>query len=321
MLLVAAGAAIVIAGGLISGLSDYVRSIFATVGTAIALVGPLWVGERFLTIRVKEATDAAVAAGSTAGEALETARSLSVTVAGLEGEVRDRLAGIRDSEEQQRRDAVEGRQEAIAEFYREAAERRWIAPRGLRVPVGMGGLSLRVRVLEGTTTADEPTTRSVELAFEDADLKQVGESVVWPPSEPPARMLERLARMLMDAGRHPGDQTFIRSELLAVASNAIAKVRDLHIGARGAIDVGPIVEFLGEDWAVTSGGLQLLRADLYLSATSLLYTADRAFQLTEADLLANGLDQDSFAPIFDQAKRTHHALRREQLLKIGKVSV
>jgi hypothetical protein len=320
MLLVAVGVVIVVIGGLISGLSDYVQSIFATVGTAIALIGPLWVGERFLTIRVKEATDAAVAAGSTAGEALESARSLTITVADIEKEVRDRLAGIRDDEEQQQRHAVEGRQEAMAEMYEQAAERRWIAGRGLRVPAGMGDLSLRLRMLTGAKADREPSARSVELTFEDTHLREVGEPVVWAPEEKPARMLERLAHKLMDAGRYPGDEVFSGSNLLTVAGNAIAKVRDLHVGSRGAIDVGPIVEFVGEDWAVTTDGLQLLDADLYVNSTGLLYATDHAFQLAEATLLAQGLDRETFSRVFDQAKQTHEALRGEQLRNLGRFS-
>jgi hypothetical protein len=312
--LVLFGAVLVIAGGMIPGLSDYVRSIFATVGTAIGLVGPLLVGERLLTFRVKEATAAAAAAGSTAGEALEAARSARDAVANLDEGVREQLSQIRAEDEQQRQDAAEGKQKAFVDLYARAAEHRWIDFRGLRIPTGMGEFWLRVRVAE--PTSDGETTRSVELAFEGPKLEPIGEPVEWTSSEEAIHMLRQLALALMPTNLWPGDDVFRRSNLLEAATSAIGKACDLHGGPGRARNVGPIVGFLGDDWAVTSYGLESLQADTYVKRDYLVYQTDQALQRIQASLEDSDLDLGSFAAVFGDAQRVCEGLQREDREKI-----
>jgi hypothetical protein len=310
-LLILLGTVVVVVGDLIPGLSDYEMSIFATVGTAIALVGPLSVGERLITFRVEEATNAATAAGSSAEEAIEAASAARDAVANLEGEVREQLVQMRIEDEQRQQNAAEGDQKALVDLYTEAAEHRWIDRRGLRVSAGVEDLWLRVRVVE--STSDDTAARSVELAFEGPQLEPIGEPVVWSPNEGRADVPKRLAHQLMEADRWPGDDAFSRSNLLGAATDAIAKVRNLHVGPERAHDVGPVVEFVSVDWAVTSGGLESLQANICVKRDHLLHQTSQALEGIEAELKADGLDLTAFAAVFGAAKRVCEGLRREDL--------
>ncbi len=312
------GAAVVAVGGRISGLSEYERSIFAHVGTAIGLVGPLFVIERLLSIRVTETREEASAARSAAGKALETAMMVQDSVSDLDREVRERLSQIQGEEEQRAQGAAQGRFEDLVALYAQAAARRWIDRRGLRVPAG-ADLWLRARAVQRAPEGGE-TIWLIELTYEDPKLGSVA-SAVWSPDEEAKEVFVRLAGELKQTGRWAGDKAFNPAELLKDIAASLRKVIDSHTGPRGDRGLRQVIELVGDEWAVTREGLDSLdKRDLYAESGELRGNTNPAFQRLLGRVEAEGLDEVTFRIAFANAERIHEALHIEDLKKFGKLS-
>jgi hypothetical protein len=312
------GAAVVAVGGRISGLSDYEKSIFAHVGTAIGLVGPLFVIERLLSIRVTETREAASAARSAADKALETAMMVQESVSDLDREVRERLAEIQGEEEQRAEGAAQGRFEDLVALYAQAAARRWIDRLGLRVPAG-SELWLRVRAVQRAPEGGE-TIWLIELTYEDPKLVPIA-SAVWSPDEEVREVFVRLASELKQTGRWPGDEAFNPAKILMDIAAALRNVIDSHTGPRGDRGLRQVIELVGDEWAVTREGLDSLdKRDLYAESGELRNNTNPAFQRMLGRVEAEGFDEVTFRVAFANAERIHEALRTEDLKKFGKLS-
>lgn len=295
--LVLIGAGVIVAGGLIAGLSDYDRSVLVNVGTALALVGPLFIAERLLQIRVKEVEREAVA----------SAAFVRTAVSDLNREVRERLAGLRAQDERRREAAAEGSFEDLVDLYREVEGRGWIDRRGLRVAIGLGDLRLKVRVIQ--IEPDGEKTWIVELSFEGPRLTPIGDTVIWSPQEATADVFVRLAERLREANRWPGEEVFDPKEILNAVSVALGRVIDLHVGSGGDRRVRQVIELVNEDWAVTREGMDsLLDPDLYVDAGDLQHQANLAMEKLEDEVQRRGLDEAAFRSAFGDAERIHRAL-------------
>jgi hypothetical protein len=303
------GAAFVVAGGRISGLSEYEKSIFAHVGTAIGLIGPLFVAERLLNIRVTEARDQASAARSAAGEALETSKLVRKTVNDLDREVRDRLAQLHDEDEERAHRAAEGSFQDLVELYNQAAAGRWIDRRGLRVRTSTEDLWLLVRVVERAPEGEAMWLG--ELSFEGPKLEKIGESVIWSPGEQASEPYEHVGR---------GDDAFSPVDLLHAVADALGKIIDSHRGAHGDRRLRQVLEIVGEDWAVTREGLDSLHTpDIYAESSDLRGSTGPTLDRLKRQVEARGLDEATFLTAFGNARRIHEALRTEELKRFGRL--
>jgi hypothetical protein len=312
------GAAFVVAGGRISGLSEYEKSIFAHVGTAIGLIGPLFVAERLLNIRVTEARDEASAARSAAGEALETSKLVRKTVNDLDREVRDRLAQLHDEDEERAHRAAEGSFQDLVELYNQAATGRWIDRRGLRVRTSTEDLWLLVRVVERAPEGEAMWFG--ELSFEGPKLEKIGESVIWSPGEQAPNVFVRLAGSLRETPSWPGDDAFSPVDLLHAVADALGKIIDSHRGAHGDRRLRQVLEIVGEDWAVTREGLDSLHTpDIYAESTDLRGSTGPTLDRLKRQVEARGLDEATFLTAFGNARRIHEALRTEELKRFGRL--
>jgi hypothetical protein len=302
----ALGTVIVVAGGRLSGLSDYERSIFAHVGTAIALIGPLFIGGKLLEIRVREVGAEASAARQAASEAKETAALVRESVSTLDREVRDRLAEIRREDEQRADRAARGSFQDLVDLYEQAAARYWIDRLGVRVPAGPD-MWLRVRAVR---RAPEGTTIPlIELTYEDPKLQPIA-SAVWSADEHPAQVFVRLAEGLKGAGRWPGDAAFSVDGLLTEITSVLLRIIESHTGPSGERRLRSVIELVGNDWAVTRQGLDSLdSANIYADHTELLREPDDVFQRIERRVEAEGLDAAAFRAAFSSAERIHAALK------------
>jgi vacuolar-type H+-ATPase subunit H len=303
------GAAVIVAGGRISGLSEYERSIFAHIGTAVGLIGPLFVAERLLSIRVTEARDEANAARSAAGEALETAKIVRETVDDLDREVRDQLAQLRDEDEQRAQRAAQGSFQDLVDQYNQVATQDWVDRRGLRIPAG-GDLWLLVRAVRRAPEGGEAMWL-IELTYEGPSLERIG-SAIWSPGEPAVDVFLRLATELKRAGKWPGEESFRPTELLTDIAETLGMIIDSHTGALGDRRLRQVLEVVGEDWAVTREGLDSLhKPDIYAESRELRGDSNSAFHRLKGLVERQGLDEAAFLAAFANAEHIHAGLRAE----------
>lgn len=320
-----AGVTLVLLGGVLPGLSVYVGSLLLTVGTAICLVGPLFVAQKLLTRRleatanaVAENTQAVTAVGVTADQALETAKSVGDAVAGVQAQLRSRLADRRAEDETQRQRAAGGSQKDFVDLFERAERAGWIAERGLRMYTGMSGLWLRAK-LSGAGQAP----RSVEFAFEGPTFDQIGESVVWPPAERAESaesdraaaldLLEQLFNTLRQADMSPGGDPFSEHDLIADMTRDVSAIIDLHDGPNPSKQVGPVAEVLPGNWAITTEGLQGWEPDVYISATDLSGDLDKA--LERIDPNPDDADRKLFLSLLAYAREAQRKLGSERAEK------
>lgn len=307
------GAIVVWLGAVLHGLNEYNRSIFAHVGTGIALVGPLYVVERLLSRRIGVAARSADAAKSSADAARDTAQVALTQVVDLSARVQARLDDLR-AEDQELRDRVASgaQQSDLVDLYDRAARNRSIDRLGLRIPApNLLDLWLRVRAVHRAPKGTPVDL--VELQFEDESLDIVGDSVVWSPKEPVEEVLVRLATGLRNAGNWQGDKAFDANAILSMIAGALGQIIDIRTGPRGDPQVRQIASLVNGSWAVTREGLDSLlssaawaEADGFLSDMSYL-----TFQRLETQVKAFGWDDDEFREAFDEAERVHAAFKRQ----------
>jgi hypothetical protein len=296
------GAGVVWLGRIIHGLDNYDQSIFVNAGTAIALVGPVFVMERLLSRRIADAK-------STAEEASSSVREAVKRVDALSDRVRERLEELRAADADLRERAAGGEQSALVGLYDKAAGNRSIDRLGLRVaapdPIDWW---IRVRAVHRAPEGDPVDL--VELSFEDADLRLVGDTVIWSPGERPEDVLVRLATGLQDSIAWPGDAAFDAEAILATVAAGLSRVIDLRRGSQGDRNVRQIIALVGDDWAITREGLDSLRSsDVWAESYELVGDSRHAFNRLQNAASVRGWDDTSFRRAFGEAERVHKALK------------
>jgi hypothetical protein len=307
-----AGGLIIWTGSKIDGIGSYDRSVFVNAGVAIGLVGPLFVGQQLLSVRIDEARDRAVNAEAAARSTEQTLEETRAELRSLDERVSASLARVRADDIALRQRVAEGdRQEDLVDLYRRAtASPRSIDRLGLRVPVEPLEWPLRVRAIERAPEGDRIWL--IELQFEDDDLHVIGDPVAWSPGEAAEDVFVRLATGLRTAGRWPGDQSFRPQALLSAIATDLARVIDIREGPAGDLNVRQIIELIG-DWAITREGLDSLRSASVWAERQELIGRDvpRAYPRLEQQAQALGLDEAEFNRAFDTAQRVHAALALE----------
>jgi hypothetical protein len=245
-----AGTAVVALGAVISGLGDYMQSIFGAVGVAIGLIGPLFLAERVLDTGIAEVRQ-------TANAAVRAATETSTKVNALQEQIRTGLAAERQAEDGKYQSAVLGSQEDMADLYSEAAMKHWIDERGLRVATDFLVGSPRKALWLKTEPADDGS--SLAFTFEDCDFKEVGQRVMWRQAEPAKDVVTRLHKALNDAGSLPGDEDWNEAFLIENVAGAVRTIKELHAGREGSRNVGPLVEIVNPEWGLTIDRLESLR--------------------------------------------------------------
>jgi hypothetical protein len=311
VLLFGLGVGIVCLGGVLDGLSDYLRSVFVDVGTAVGLTGPLFVGERLLSTRVREVRDQASAAETRAAAAQESYARTRQDLDELTTRVHQALDEVRADDRRRGDRFMESQaQEDLVELYERAAENGSIDRRGLRVSIDAldpFDWWLLVRVVRRSPEGDPVAW--VELTFEDVALNPVGGTVVWSPGERADDVFVRLATELQEVHSWPGDELFRPGEILQSITDTLGRVIDIRTGRSGDANVRPIIQLVNSDWAITRQGLDSLRTPhAWAEQRELVGDSRHAWNRLEAQSERLGLDEQSFRQAFGTAEHVHQAL-------------
>jgi hypothetical protein len=306
------GVGLLFAGGDIHLLSGYDRSLFAHFGTALTLVGPLFVIERFMSRRIDVVGRSADAARSSADAAHDTAQVALAQVGDLSARVQARLDDLKAEDQELRDRAASGAQQSdLVALYNRATRNRSIDRLGLRIPApNLLDFWLRVRAVH---PAPEGTPVDlVELQFEDGSLDIVGNAVVWSPGEPVDDVFVRLATGLHQTPLWPRDSQYDPEAILSAIADALGQVIDLRTGATGHPRPRPIASLVNDDWAVTREGLDSLRsADVYADHHELVGETSHVFERLEREVKSRGWDEAKFRAAFGEAERVHAAFKRQ----------
>lgn len=301
------GAGVVYAGGHINGLDGYERSIFVNIGTAFALIGPLFLAERALSRRIREAGERARSAQRSAEAIRATIEATRSDVEKLRTEFREGLARARAEDTARRERAAAGSFESLVELYRRASEHRSIDRLGLRVLATDLDLALRVRAVERAPEG-EPMW-FIELNFQDDNLRELGRRVIWSPDEQASEMFLRLAKELQSVGRWPGDAAFDPAALLTAITDGLGKVISIRSGARGDRQVRQIIEVVNDDWAVTREGFDSLTSSrMWAEHDELIGDTNHAFHRLKGQVTDRGDSMSNFTTAFRVAEKVHAAL-------------
>jgi hypothetical protein len=235
------GGILVLLGGVISGLTDYERSILATVGTAFALVGPLFLAEEVLR-------QALAATRSVAEQAAAKATAVADQLDQIGARIRS-LLDVQETEQAGDRNRAEsGDLTALSKVYSEAE--RWLIGRGLWVAIDPPNLGILVKVIRGTGPADQDY---VLLRIESADLKSITGQQSWLPNDDPAEVLLRFGPDLINRNLWPGPDGFTRLKILPKLVQALSRIVDAHQAGASADALTSVVAVAG-GWAVTAYG-------------------------------------------------------------------
>lgn len=315
---VAVGTLIIGIGRCYEGLSGYDQSVVVNIGTAIALIGPIYVAERALSRRIGIASQSADAAKVSADDARDAAGEALAQVGELSASVRQRLEDVRADDRDLRTRASTGHDQAdLVALYDKAAGNNSIDRLGLRIP-GPDPIDWWIRIRVAHRAENGSPVDLVELTFEDPDLHTVGQGAIWSPGEPVAEVFVRLAGDLHEAGAWPGDVAFDAEKILSEVTRALARVIDIRTGPRGDPRVRPIASLVGDSWAVTRGGLDSLRsADVFADANELVGDTHHAFQRLDQQVKLRSWNKLDFLSAFAEAERVHAAFARSSPGQFG----
>lgn len=303
-----AGAFLVLLGGVISGLSDYNRSIFAGVGIALGLVSPLSVAERLLRRSVAEV-------GNKADAAVESVKEVRTDLSRLDQAYQEQLGRTRADQQRHLDEISDGNFESLIGEYNRAAGLGWIDKRGLRIATGVDGLRLLVHV--GQRLGDD-TEWLVKFAYEDLGLKPVGNPVTFSGNANAVDVFERLKDELQQVGRWPGDSALLPHDSLQAVARSLGKISDLHTGPQADIGVDSVMELIGDEWAVTDTGLESMRfSEIRASKDDVQYLTDNVYGRLESRVIDSGLDAVLFRSALDYAKQIYKALHYAALKELG----
>jgi hypothetical protein len=308
--LLAVGALVVYFGAELGGLSEYERSIFLNVGTALGLISPLFLAERLLSAGIGDVRERAERARATAEAAQTAAAQTQTGLAELTRQFEERLTERRAEDDRLRRRFIETQSQAdLVDLYWRAAKNHSIDRRGLRVAPGRLDYWILVRAVD--RSPEGKPISLIELTFENAGLTPLGETVVWSPEEPAAEVLVRLASELQGAGEWPGDDAFRPAEILKTIADALGRVIDIRTGPRGDRDVRQIIELVG-DWAITREGLDsILSSNAWAEDDELVGDSRHAFHRLQQQTRAMGWSDWGFRQAFGIAEKIHAALKKE----------
>jgi hypothetical protein len=303
------GAGVIYLGAHLNGLDGYERSIFVNVGTAFALIGPLFLAERALSRRIREVGDRARSAQRSAEAVQATIEATRNDVDELRRDFREGLARARAEDAARRERAAAGSFDDLVELYRRASEHRSIDRLGLRVLATDLDLALRVRAVERAPEGEHMWL--IELNFEGDNLRPLGRTVVWSPTEDATEVFLRLAKELQSVGGWPGDAAFDPPALLAAISDGLGQVIGIRSGARGDRQVRQIIDVVNDDWAVTREGLDSLTSSrMWAEHDELIGNTNHAFHRLKGQVASRGGNMSNFTTAFSVAEKIHAALER-----------
>lgn len=305
------GVVLIIAGGVLDGLSPYKESIFVNVGTAMALFGPLLLIERQLDRRITNV-------GRQAEQAGEQARVAVRQVGDLSERVQAGLQEIRDEDEAVKERAAKGEhQEDLVGLYKRAASYGSIDRLGLRIAApDPFEIWMRIRVISREDNGDPVDL--VELSFENQNLSPAGGTVIWSPGQPAEEVFLQLAKNLQQVGAWLGDEAYDPLAILSAFATALGRIVDIWSGPGGNPQVRPIAALLDSDWAVTRMGLDSLRTpDIWAEGDELIGDTHHAYQRMEHLVKVRGWDHLEFRVAFTEAERVHEAFAREKRRRGG----
>lgn len=293
--IVALGVGLIALGDVLTRWSDYNRSIFAALGTALVLIAPLAAGERLLRTIVEDAKDAADQARQSAERAQHVADSLQEQLSDLLNQSRLEVA-----EREQR--ASNGNFTSLVSLYDEAHKYGWIYDKGIRVETGFPGCNWAKMTVERGQTGED----IVRFSLEEEPFKPIDVSVDWTSAETAPEFLARVAQRLQQVNRAPSDAKFREPGLHALFAGALRKAIELHTSSDGYQGADNIILFIGDEWAVMRGGLFNLPQRWSIRQQDLKLVDPRLAQ--KPGLESIGAD---FLKAVDVAKKVQPEVRRD----------
>lgn len=253
----ALGVAAVIAGGQIE--DGYLQSAFLEIGAALLLAAPLFLLERLLEARVSRAQEAAATALRDVAEVREEARRTSERLDDLTSQTRAEVGSLA-TQDAELYDAL--RADVTANTLRNLLQRgqqlRAIAEAGIRVQVPLMFDRLRFAPAQDG---------EVLVAHEEIDGEVVS-VLTWGVDERASQLLGRIAVELQRSNRFPGEDPFDGAEIVKELLRTVQVPIDAR--RRGSVlDLSPIVELCGDQWAITVNGLECLEYPYWIPARRL----------------------------------------------------
>ena len=175
------GVGLVVLGGVLPRLTDYERSILATVGTAVGLVAPLFLAEEMLRHALAATRSAVENAAAKATAAADRIDQVGTRIRSL--------LDVQDSQQASDRNRAElGELARFSKVYSEAE--RWLINRGLWVAIDPPNLGILVKVVRGNGPADRDYAL---LRIESTDLQSITSQQSWLPNARPRKSVVPLS--------------------------------------------------------------------------------------------------------------------------------
>jgi hypothetical protein len=303
----AIGGVLVGVGWRIQGTDQFLPALLLELGASFFLVVPLLVFERLLSGRIERAREETEdSVGRVRQEVQETSRRL------------DALNDIYGQRQQRARaedgaavDAVRNdvSLENLHQLLMRAGQQRAISDQGVRVGLDHVTDRVRFRALHHADQQGDEPEPAIWIHLDDAEGRSAGGAAIWSVGEAVEDVWQRLVEESQRRNRYPGDGILIPRPVIERLLDSVERALALKSSPRGSIDVGPLIEFVG-DWALTEQGLEHAGEPPYSIATNKL--------LEDAHLDDSMLDKTwvDGAQYRDAARvaRAFHAARRRRRL-------
>ncbi len=240
------GLSCILAGALIE---DYGQSVLLEMGAAIVLVAPLFILERALEARLRETESRTSTVERGVKDLREELTRATVRIADLSSAVE---GGLNELEVQDDQTLERFSESPTARTLRDLLARmidlNVISRAGLRVQVPL--MYPRIRF------APNADPSAVSVTVEELDGTLI-EGFVWDDSSSAVDVMTGAAEALQRKNAFPGrgafDATNMLQEIVSLCRVGVSKKR-----SGSTLDLSPLVERVGEQWAVTIYGLECL---------------------------------------------------------------
>jgi hypothetical protein len=305
------GSGLVATGWVLDDSNQFLPALLLELGAAFFLVVPLVVLERLLEGRIREARDTVRdEVGSVRREVRETARRLD----DLDGLYRERQDEARAAD----RSALEAAHgdvtfENVHEVLRRARQQRAISTRGVQVPLDHVTDRMRFRLVYGEAPEDRDSGPMIWIDLVDATGFSSHVDVIWSPAEAVEDVWQRLVEGAQRNNRYPGDGILVPGRVIGRLLETARRALEVKTSPRGSIDLGPVVEFVG-DWAITDQGLE------HASEPACSIPSDRLLtdeHLDDSMLEKTWIDKRTYLDAAGAARGYHERLARDQPPRLG----
>lgn len=234
--------------------SDFFVAVLINTGTATLLFSALYVVQRdFLEGRVESLERSTEKAIEQVARSVEDVRrDFTIALESLSEATREKLA--RENEEDIA--TVDGFSSAPSflsawALFERALDLQAISKDGIRVR--LPGSYDRLRFKPDTTQLEDQFL----ITIETLGGQRLSNTITWTKEEPTDDMFVRVARELKRQGLYGGDKSFDATNIMSQLAKTIEVPLKARAGlGRASPDIGPVIELIGPQWAVTEHGIE-----------------------------------------------------------------